>query len=131
MNSADSGTSPCSKKGLGDHWHVNDNSISFLDAMTSVQNAHLTHVLIHLPESINFLLVDHVRDPDQGLLISMFSQVTVDHVVSYVDLSISEPSSKFRFRIVQNFGWEFEPTNFFCLLLPVSFPFRLRICSLA
>lgn len=97
--------------------------------MASVQNAHLAHVLIHLPEGIYFLLVDHVRYPNQSFLAGMFLQVPVDHVVSNVDLSIGVPTSKLGFRVVQDLGWEFKPTDFFRVLLPVGFSLRLRIGS--
>lgn len=100
MNGADSGTGPSSKKSFRDHWHVNDDSISLLDAVASVQDTHFADIFIHLSESICFLLVDHVRDPDQSLLVSVLIQVPIDHIVSDVDLSVGVPASELRFRIV-------------------------------
>jgi hypothetical protein len=99
--------------------------------MTSVENTHFAYVLIHLFGSKYFLLIDHVRYPDQRLLVGMLLHVAIKHIVCNVDLSVSVPASELGSGIVQNLSWEFEPTDFLCVLCPVGFPLGLRIGPLA
>jgi hypothetical protein len=130
MDGSDSGTGPSGEKGFWDHWHVDDHSVTLFNTMLFEENAHSAHILIHLSECVYFLLCDHARYPDQGLLLRVLFHVSVKHIVSDVDLSVWIPASELRSGIIQNFSGEFEPTDFFGVLLPISFPFGLRIGSL-
>jgi hypothetical protein len=97
MNGSYSSTGPRSKKSLGYHGHVNNNSISLLNIILAKQNAHLANIFIGLSECINFLFMNHVGDPDESGFFRILFEIFVKHIVSNIDFSISVPAGEFRF----------------------------------
>lgn len=64
-------------------------------------------------------MIDHIRDPDEGLLVRVGGKVAVEHVVGNVDFPIGVPSCEGRLICVENGGWLFEPSHMAGLFGPV------------
>ena len=120
MNCPYSGTCPNCKECLGDHRHIYDNSITFLNFMIFQDDGHPTYIFINFLESPNLFLIDHIWNPNKSLLACKFREITINHIVNDIDFSIWIPPIKWWVWGVKYSFWELEPLNFLGFLLPKS-----------
>ncbi len=102
-------------------WHVDDDSIPFLNSIRFEKVRHFADLLEGLAESPDFLLVDHVGDPDQCFFVCVLGEVAVEHVIVDVDGSVGEPAGEGRVLGVEDGFGEGEPLDLLCLFFPELF----------
>jgi len=122
MDGADASTGPRGKQCLGNHRHVDDDSVSLLHSLLLEQLGHPASIFVGLPQSPLLLLVDHIRHPDECSFVGLGWQVAVKHVVGDIDCAVGEPASEGRVLGQEDGLGELEPADLLRLLLPKLFP---------
>lgn len=122
MDGSEAGAGPGREERLRDHRHVDDHSVSFLNSARFQHERHFAGGFVSLAQRPCELLVDHVGDPDQGLLVGVGREVAVEHVVGNVDFPIGVPFSEGRLVRVEDGGRLFEPSHVAGLFGPVLLP---------
>ena len=102
MNGPNTGTGQHGKGGLGNHGHVNQDTVALLHAQVFQHCGHTLHFGMQLAERINHLLVGLGGHKNQRGLVSPVFQVPIHRVVTQVGHTAHKPLGKRRVAVVAN-----------------------------
>ena len=118
VDGADAGCGQDGEGCLGNHRHVNQNSVALLDAEVLVNRRHALDFTLQFSKAIDSLFVSFGRDEDQRAIIRTLGRMTVNRVITKIGFAIDKPLGKRWARIIAHLGKRFFPVDELGLLGP-------------
>ena len=109
---------------LRNHGHVNAHPVASADAVITEDVGDPAHLVLELTVGDVLIFARFVFDPDDGVLIAPFMEVSVDAVVAGVEATTEVPAEVHIFIVVVEDGFPgVEPGEPLCLLRPETLGF--------
>ena len=118
MDGPDAHAGQHGKRGLGNHGHVDQNTVALLYAKLQQASRHALHLTVQFGKGVGFFLAGLGGNEHQRRLVRAVLQMPVHRVVAQVGGTAHVPFGKRRLAVIANGLWRGLPVNQICLLTP-------------